>query len=177
MIAVISDSHIPKRAEKMPEEFHEQLEKADISVHCGDFVSEEFKDELEEHGELVAVKGNCDHFDLEPSETFEKEELKFGAYHGTGITPRGHHPTLVNTAETISCDVLFHGHSHQEEAVKKDGKILINPGSCTGVGGGTAKPGNPTMARIYVKEGLKVEILEETDEGLEVKEEKKFQIE
>jgi len=177
MIAVISDSHIPKRAEKMPKEFHETLEEAETSVHCGDIVSEEFKEKLEEHGKLIAVKGNCDRIELEPSEKFEKKGLKFGAYHGTGITPRGHHPTLVKTAETLSADVLFHGHSHKDEAVRKDGKILVNPGSCTGVGGGTAKPGNPTMAKVFIEEGLKVEIVEKTDEGLEVKEEKSFQLE
>lgn len=174
MIAVISDSHIPKRAEKMPRQFHEVMEEADISVHCGDLVSKEFLEKCREHGEFYAVKGNCDMVDLEPSEKFEKKGLEFGAYHGTGITPRGHQPTLVKTAETISVDVLFHGHSHQEEIVKKDGKILINPGSCTGVGGGTAEPSDPTMAKIFVEEDLRVQIIEKIDEGLEVLEEKSF---
>ena len=163
----------------MPEKFYEAVEQADTVVHCGDLVSKEFKEKIQGYGEFYAVKGNCDMLDLEPSEKFEKKGLNFGAYHGTGITPRGHHPTLVKTAETLSVDVLFHGHSHQEEAVRKNGKILINPGSCTGVGGGTAQPGNPTMAKVYVEqdEGLRVQIIEKTDEGLEVKEEKSFQFE
>lgn len=176
MIAVISDSHIPKRAEKIPQQFHQALEQAEISVHCGDLVSKEFREKIEKHGKLVAVKGNCDMIDLEPSETFSKKGLKFGAYHGTGITPRGHHPTLVKTAETLSCEILLHGHSHKEEIVKKDGKILVNPGSCTGVGGGTSKPGNPTMAKIFIEDELKVQILEKIDQGLTVKEEKTFSI-
>lgn len=175
MIAVISDSHIPKRAEEMPEKFFDVFEQADTVVHCGDLVSENVFKKIEQYGEFYAVKGNCDMLDLDPSKKFRKKGLEFGAYHGTGITPRGHHPTLVNTAETISCDVLFHGHSHQEEAVKKDGKILINPGSCTGVGGGTAKSGNPTMAKVFVENGLRVQIIEKTEEGLEVKEEKEFE--
>lgn len=176
MIAVISDSHIPKRAEEMPEKFHEILERAEIIVHCGDLVSEEFKEEIEEHGETYMVKGNCDMIDLEPSETFTEKGLKFGVYHGTGINPRGHHPTLVKTAETLSCDVLFHGHSHKEETVEKKGEILINPGSCTGVGGGTSEPGNPTMAKVEIEEELKVQILEKTEEGLDTKEEASYQI-
>lgn len=177
MIAVLSDSHVPKRAKDIPDEFHEIMEQADLSVHCGDIVTEQFKEKLEEHGKMYAVKGNCDRIELEPSEKFEKKGLNFGAYHGTGITPRGHHPTLIKTAETLSVDVLFHGHSHREEAVRKDGKILVNPGSCTGVGGGTAKPGHPTMAKVFIEEGLRVQIIEKTDEGLEVKEEKSFQFE
>lgn len=159
----------------MPEEFYQVLEEAEISVHCGDFVSKEFKEKIEQYGDLIAVKGNCDMLDLEPSEIFEKEGLKMGAYHGSGITPRGHHPTLVKTAETLSCDVLFHGHSHQEEAVKQQGKILVNPGSCTGVGGGTAKSSNPTMAKVFVEEEVLVQILEKREEGLEVRREKTFQ--
>lgn len=179
MIAVISDSHIPKRAEDMPEKFYEVLKKADTILHCGDIVSEDFKEKIEGYGDFYAVKGNCDMLDLEPSEKFEEKGLRFGAYHGTGITPRGHHPTLVNTAETLSVDVLFHGHSHQEEAVRKEDRVLINPGSCTGVGGGTARPGNPTMAKVFTEEGggLRVQIIEKTDEDLEVKEEKSFQLE
>lgn len=177
MIAVLSDSHVPKRAEDMPEKFHEIMDEAELSVHCGDIVTEEFRQELEKNGKMYAVKGNCDRIELEPSEKFQKEDIEFGAYHGTGITPRGHHPTLVKTAETLSVDVLFHGHSHREEAVKKDGKILLNPGSCTGVGGGTAKPGNPTMAKVFIEEGLRVQIIEKTDQGLEVKEEKTFSFE
>ncbi|PSH02098.1 MAG: YfcE family phosphodiesterase [Nanohaloarchaea archaeon QH_8_44_6] len=176
MIAVISDSHIPKRAKDIPEKFYSILDEAETIVHCGDIVSKDFKEKIEQHGELVAVKGNCDRIDLEPSETFEKQGLKFGAYHGSGITPRGHHPTLVKTAETLSCDILFHGHSHKEEIVKEDGKILVNPGSCTGVGGGTAKPGNPTMAKIILEKGLKAQIIEKTDKGLKVQKEKIFQI-
>lgn len=175
MIAVISDSHIPRRADDMPDEFYRVLEEAEKIVHCGDFVSKHFKEEIEGYGDLTAVKGNCDQFELEPSETFEKEGIKIGVYHGSGITPRGHHPTLVKTAETLSCDLLFHGHSHQEEAVKEDGKILVNPGSCTGVGGGTAKPGNPTMAKVFIDEEVKVQIMEKEGEGLEIKEEKQFQ--
>ena len=176
MIAVLSDSHVPRRAEDIPDEFHEIMEKADLSVHCGDIVTEEFKERLEKHGKMYAVKGNCDRIELEPSEKFEKEGLSFGVYHGTGINPRGHHPTLVKTAETISVDVLFQGHSHKEEAVKKDGKILVNPGSCTGVGGGTAEPSNPTMVKVFVEEDLRVQIVERTGEGLEVKEEKSFEV-
>lgn len=176
MISVISDSHVARRAEDMPKIFYSQLEKSEINVHCGDFVSREFKEKIEAYGELYCVKGNCDRLELEPSRTFRKGGLKFGVYHGSGITPRGHHPTLVKTAKSLSCDVLFHGHSHQEEAVKKDGKILINPGSCTGVGGGTAEPGNPTMAKIFIDEGVRVKIMEKREGALEVKEDKNFRL-
>ncbi|MFB6180802.1 MAG: YfcE family phosphodiesterase [Candidatus Nanohalobium sp.] len=172
MIAVLSDSHIPRRAEDIPEAFKQVLENAETIVHCGDFVSKNFKQELEEFGDLVAAKGNCDVFDLPPSQTFSRKGLEFGVYHGAGITPRGHHPTLVKTAETISCQVLFHGHSHRAEAVKTEGKILVNPGSCTGVSGGTSNPDKPSMARVEIREeDPEVEIV---DNRLETMVEKNF---
>lgn len=161
MIAVISDSHIPNRAEKIPGKFHEKLEKAETAVHCGDFESEEKYQELKEKYDIIGVKGNCDFFDIPASEKFEEKDIEFGVYHGAGINPRGHHPTLVKTAETLNVEVLFHGHTHQQEIAEASGKILLNPGSCTGVGGGSSSKKNPSM--------MTVEISEASQESLEVK--------
>ena len=161
MIAIISDSHIPKRAEKIPEKFHEKLSKASTAVHCGDFETQEKYEDLKEKYDIIGVKGNCDYFDLEASQKFEESGVKFGVYHGAGITPRGHHPTLTQTAETLDVEVLFHGHTHQQEIAEHEGKILLNPGSCTGVGGGSSSQKNPSMMTIEAsQEGLEVKIFE-----------------
>ncbi len=166
MIAVISDSHIPRRADNIPDKFLEIVEEADKVVHCGDFVTKETFDMLEQKSEeFVAVKGNCDRFHLPNSETFNIDDFSFGAYHGTGINPRGHHPTLLRIADDLEVDVLIHGHTHQQEAVKKQGTLLLNPGSCTGVGGGSSNDGNPEMLTFEVKAStIKVEKME-LDEG------------
>ncbi|MFB6190542.1 MAG: YfcE family phosphodiesterase [Candidatus Nanohaloarchaea archaeon] len=164
MIAVISDSHIPRRAEEIPGEFIEELEEAELNVHCGDLVSEEVLEELEQHGELFAVKGNCDALDIPVSETFERSGIEFGAYHGSGIQPRGHIPTLVETAEKLDAEVLLTGHTHSQLAEKDSGKVLLNPGSCTGVSGGSYCGGNPEMMTLEVKEGaLEVTLIELVD--------------
>lgn len=161
MIAVVSDSHIPRRAETIPEEFRKLLEESELNVHCGDLVTEEVKKELEQFGELVAVKGNCDLLQLPPSDTFERGDLEFGVYHGTGIQPRGHLPTLVETAKKLEVDVLLTGHTHQQQAVEQDGKIILNPGSCTGVSGGSYSGGNPEMMTVGVNDGkIEVELIE-----------------
>lgn len=177
MIAVVSDSHVPTRAEKIPEEFREKMKEAELTVHAGDFAEKPVYNSIDEYGELVAVKGNCDFFDLPNSETFERGGLTLGIYHGTGITPRGDHETLSKIADQdLEADVLIHGHSHQEEMAREDGVILLNPGSCTGVGGGTSRPSNPTMMEIEVEDGeLKARILEMDDEELEVKDTQTFE--
>lgn len=177
MIVVISDSHVPNRAPEIPKKIIEKIEEADKVVHCGDLATEQVYDDLKQFNDnLVVVKGNCDFFDLPNSETFEEDDLEYGVYHGTGITPRGDHETLVDIARNkLNVDVLLHGHTHQEEIYQEGDTILLNPGSCTGVGGGSARPSNPTMMTLELEEnGLEVEILERKDEGLEVVEEESF---
>lgn len=170
MIAIISDSHIPNRAEKIPEEFLEKLEEADEAVHCGDFETEEKYRELKQKYGIIGVKGNCDFFDIPVSEKFEKSDIRFGVYHGAGINPRGHHPTLARTAEKLGVEALFTGHTHKQEVAEHENKILLNPGSCTGVGGGSATQKNPSMITVEILEnkGLEVKILEKNLETGEI---------
>ncbi len=178
MIALISDSHVPHRSPEIPEKFIELVEEADMTVHCGDFEEKKVYQNIKDVSEkLIAVKGNCDRFELPNSETFNKNGVEFGVYHGTGITPRGDHSTLLKIAEEdLEVDVLLHGHTHNQEAAEKDGKILLNPGSCTGVGGGSSRPGNPKMMVLKVKDVFQVDILELEDESI-VKKTRKFDIE
>lgn len=171
MITLVSDSHVPNRSPEIPKKIIEKIEEAEKVVHCGDFAAEEVYRELKEFNEnLIAVKGNCDFFDLPNSETFEREALSFGVYHGTGITPRGDHETLLDIARNkLEVDILIHGHTHQEEIFEKDGTLLLNPGSCTGVGGGSARPSDPTMIEIEIKGGkLEARLLRLTEGDLEL---------
>lgn len=164
MIVAVSDSHIPTRKEKIPEEFIEKMKEADKIVHAGDFAEREVYNGIEEYGELVAVKGNCDFFDLPTSETFTENGVKFGLYHGTGITPRGDHETLKKIAkQDLEVDILITGHTHQEEMTKLDDCIILNPGSCTGAQG-TSKNSTPTILQIELKDKLKVKLLEKDDD-------------
>jgi putative phosphoesterase len=183
MIAIVSDSHIPTRADEIPEPFWDKIEKADITVHAGDYDREETFNAVETYSEeFYGVKGNCDFFeadDLEQSHTFEHEELSFGVYHGTGITPRAHTPTLVKIAEEdLDAQILIHGHSHHEEIELEENTLLLNPGSCTGAGGGSARSSNPTMMTLEIENGeITAKILELEDEDVEVKETRSFDTE
>lgn len=176
MIAVISDSHVPSRAEEIPKPIIDKVQEADKAVHCGDFASEEVYEELKKFNEnLVAVKGNCDFFDLPNSETFEEKGMDFGIYHGTGITPRGDHETLLDIAENkLEVDVLLHGHTHQEEIYEEAGTLLLNPGSCTGVGGGSARQSDPTMMALEIGDRIEIKLYRAEDGELEPVREQKF---
>lgn len=180
MIAIVSDSHIPTRAEEIPEQFWEKIEDADITVHAGDYDREETFNALQTYSNrFYGVKGNCDFFEadeLQDSHTFQHEDLDFGVYHGTGITPRAHTPTLLKIAEKdLEVQILVHGHSHQEDIHMEDGKLLLNPGSCTGVGGGSSTQSEPTMMVLEIEDGsLKARILELVSETVEIREEQVF---
>jgi putative phosphoesterase len=161
MIAIISDSHIPSRAPEIPKEFLEKCDDADIVVHCGDFETEEIHEELERRFDnFVAVRGNTDRVELPKYEKFNANKIRFGVNHGTGISPRGHKPTLANIADQMEVEVLLNGHTHHQEAVKENSKVLLNPGSCTGVGGGSSRPGNPKMMVVEPNTELEVEMIE-----------------
>ncbi|QGA80541.1 YfcE family phosphodiesterase [Candidatus Nanohalobium constans] len=166
MIAVVSDSHVPTRAEKIPEPVREKMKGSDLIIHSGDFAEQEVYNGIEEYGELIAVKGNCDFFDLPNSKAFERDGVKFGAYHGTGINPRGDHDTLQKIAvEDLEVDILITGHTHHEELTELENCIILNPGSCTGVGGGSSRETNPTMIEID-EEDMKAKLLELEDDEL-----------
>lgn len=156
MIGIVSDSHIPSRATDFPEPFRTKLETVDQVIHCGDFDRESFYDRfMDWFPEATCVSGNCDFLGLASSATLRVEGLQIGVYHGSGIQPRGHHPTLASIAkDKLDVDVLLHGHTHQSEAVQHEGVVLINPGSCTGVGGGSATASGPTMRTISIEESI-----------------------
>jgi putative phosphoesterase len=171
MIAVVSDSHVPTRAEKIPEPIRKKMKDADLIVHAGDFAEKPVYNGIDEYGELIAVKGNCDFFELPNSETFEREGTNFGVYHGTGIKPRGDHETLQKIAvEDLDVEVLITGHTHHEEITELEKCMILNPGSCTGVDGASSSDSNPTM--IEIDQG-KARILE-LDEELKTVEEHEF---
>lgn len=180
MIAIISDSHIPTRAEEIPELFWEKIEDAEITVHAGDYDREETFNAVETYSQqFYGVKGNCDFFEaegLEESHTFEYKGVDLGVYHGTGITPRAHTPTLVKIAEKdLDVQILIHGHSHQEDIHLEENKLLLNPGSSTGVGGGSSTKSHPTMMTLQIEDDeVHVKLLERVSEELRVKEEQTF---
>jgi len=182
MITIISDSHIPGRADQISDPIWEKIEGAEIVVHAGDYARKETFNAVEEYSKkFYGVKGNCDFFEadnLEQSKKFEYEGVEIGVYHGTGISPRGHKPTLEKIAEDdLGVNILIHGHTHKEDINKVGSTLLLNPGSCTGVGGGRTRSSRPTMLELQI-EGSKIEaiIYEVKDNKLSRKESKSYDV-
>ncbi len=155
-ILVIGDTHIPDRAEKVPEELLDLIESGkpwDLAVFTGDFTSKEVFDWFTRLGRQVYyVRGNMDYLPLPKTQTFRIDSLVFGVHHGDGIYPRGDTRGLTRIAKHLKVDVLISGHTHAPFIKTSiDGTILLlNPGSLTGVWGGGGGSMRPSMMILEV---------------------------
>ena len=57
---VIADTHIPRRAKRLPEALLPRFERADLILHAGDLMDPALLDELAYYAAVHAVKGNVD---------------------------------------------------------------------------------------------------------------------
>jgi putative phosphoesterase len=132
-IAVVSDTHLPRGASRLPAACVERLRAADLILHAGDLVELSVLDELRALGPPVqAVFGNMDDADVRallPQETVvEAGGARIGMVHVPG--PReGREERLARRFP--GCDAVVYGHTHQPEVTRTDDLWILNPGSPT----------------------------------------------
>ncbi|MDV7353923.1 metallophosphoesterase [Rhodococcus oxybenzonivorans] len=133
-LLLLADTHVPKRARDLPALVWEEVDKADVVIHAGDWVDVALFDALEERStRLVACWGNNDGDDLRARmpETAEVtlEGVRFTVVHETGAST-GRDKRM--SAAYPDTDVLVFGHSHIPwDTVSHTGLRLLNPGSPT----------------------------------------------
>lgn len=154
---VMSDSHIPERAEWFPRKFLEIFEgkRYDFVVHAGDLVSSEVLEFLRGLSRrLYVVMGNMDYlYHLPESERFEVLGVPIGVVHGDQVRPRGNIDALTQLAKYMEVSVLISGHTHSPFVTVKDEILHVNPGSVTGVWGGGGGSMRPSFVELEVAEG------------------------
>jgi putative phosphoesterase len=133
LIAVISDTHLPRGRRRIPDACLERLAAADLILHAGDFAAEEVLDFLEQIGPPVAgVIGNVDSGALRrrlPVErVVEVEGAHIAMLHDAGpATGR-----LERMRRRFpDADAVVFGHSHIPLHQESDGFQIFNPGSPT----------------------------------------------
>ena len=135
LVAVISDTHMPRGARRLPDAFVERIRAADLLLHAGDFVTVEVLRELERIGPpLVGVHGNVDTAELRrllPAERIVRvEDARIAMVHDAG--PSAGRLERLRRRFGDSADAVVFGHSHlplHERAA--DGFQIFNPGSPT----------------------------------------------
>jgi uncharacterized protein len=135
LIAVISDTHMPRGARRLPEACVERIASADLLLHAGDLMTVEVLRELEAVGPPVAaVHGNMDTAELRrllPAERLvEAAGTRIAMVHDAG--PRSGRLERLRRLFGARADAVVFGHSHlplHERA--PDGFQIFNPGSPT----------------------------------------------
>ncbi|WP_255197955.1 metallophosphoesterase family protein [Halorarius litoreus] len=136
-IAVISDTHIPSRADAIPRWVVEEVEASDHTIHAGDFDSPDAYDTVVDIApELTAVIGNIDpaSIDLPEVATLDVEGVRFVVTHGTGDLA-GYDERVAGIVDEHAGDgrtIGVSGHTHQRRDEEIGGYRLLNPGSATG---------------------------------------------
>jgi putative phosphoesterase len=132
-LLLISDTHIPGRARRLPAAVLREADAADLIVHAGDWVAASVLEELSQRGEVLGVYGNNDGADLRallPEVARQTiEGLRFAVIHETGDAKSRERRM---DAAFPDVDVLVFGHSHIPwDTVTRRGLRLLNPGSPT----------------------------------------------
>lgn len=132
-LLLISDTHIPGRARRLPDAVVRLADAADLIIHAGDWVAASVLDELETHGQVLGVYGNNDGADLRerlPEIAHRTiEGLRFAVVHETGDAKTRERRM---DAAFPDAEVLVFGHSHIPwDTVTPAGLRLLNPGSPT----------------------------------------------
>lgn len=133
LIGVISDTHIPERARKIPDMVFDLFKDVDLILHAGDLVSIDVLKQLEKQAPTRCVQGNMDYYyglKLPKKDIINVEDFKIGLNHGE-VYPRGDTQQLKYIAQEMGVGILITGHTHWAFIKKFDDVILLNPGSPT----------------------------------------------
>ncbi|WP_059005685.1 metallophosphoesterase family protein [Streptomyces specialis] len=134
-LLLTSDTHLPRRARRLPDRLLELVADADAVLHAGDWVDTATLDLLQDRSRrLIGVYGNNDGPELRARlpevARAELGGLRFGVVHETGPAA-GRERRCAQRFPDL--DVLVFGHSHIPwDTTTPDGRLrLLNPGSPT----------------------------------------------
>jgi len=132
LIAVISDTHLPRGRRRLPDACLERLAQADLILHAGDFSSPELLHELEAIGPVAGVTGNVDSEALRrllpETRVVQAAGARIGMVHDAGPAA-GRLERLRRRFP--DADAVVFGHSHIPLHEQADGFQIFNPGSPT----------------------------------------------
>jgi uncharacterized protein len=132
LIAVISDTHLPRGQRRIPEPCLERLASADLILHAGDFTTPEVLHDLQEIGRVAGVTGNVDSFELRrllpETRVVEADGARIAMVHDAGAAAG----RLERMRRRFpDADAVVFGHSHIPLHEEADGFQIFNPGSPT----------------------------------------------
>jgi putative phosphoesterase len=132
LIAVISDTHLPRGQRRIPDACLERLAAADLILHAGDFTTPEVLHDLESIGPVAGVSGNVDTHALRrllpEARVVEADGARIGMVHDAGPADG----RLERMRRRFpDADAVVFGHSHIPLHEQAGGFQIFNPGSPT----------------------------------------------
>lgn len=132
-VAVLADTHAPRRWKSCPPEVAEQLRGADVILHAGDVCVAEVLEELSGYAPVHVVLGNNDDSGVAAWGAPETLELDLGGLRVAMIHDSG--PAKGRAARMRrrfpASDLVVFGHSHIPLDETAAGVRIFNPGSPT----------------------------------------------
>jgi len=135
LIGLLSDTHIPDHAKKLPDQLKEAFRGVDLILHGGDIYSLSVLDELEHIAPVLAAEG-----DDEPSLTAKDSRVKRKhtiSIDGVSIWLMHQKPqSLPPVSKEVPWldeppDAIVFGHTHKATLEHIQGILQVNPGSPT----------------------------------------------
>ena len=132
-LAIISDTHMPRRNRALPTACVEQLRRADAILHAGDLMELAVLEELQALGPPVhAVRGNVDSAELQArlplTRIVQAGGARIAMIHDAGPAEG----RLARMRRRFpDADAVVFGHSHLPLLEERDGFAIFNPGSPT----------------------------------------------
>src|SRR5690606_31178251 len=128
------DTHRPdRRPVALPEPMLRDFEGCDLILHLGDFNARVVLERLAEIAPVCGVYGNNDSRELVetlPRERFfEIGRWRFGMLHGHDARRTAKQTALAEMKGKVDC--VFYGHSHWTDNERREGLLMVNPGSAT----------------------------------------------
>lgn len=129
-VAVLADTHIPKRAKDLPARAWELIKSCDCIIHAGDVLTSEFLCRLQAVAPLYAVRGNNDSTLMNLPETLEftLDGVNIAVIHDSG-DKKGRAGRMKRRFP--AAHVVVFGHSHVPCSELHQGQLLLNAGSAT----------------------------------------------
>lgn len=133
-LLLTADTHVPRRARDLPAAMWDEVTRADVVIHAGDWVDAALLDALEVRAaRLVACWGNNDDAQIRARLPERADStlggLRFTVVHETGAAAGREARMSKRYPDT---DVLVFGHSHIPwDTTSATGLRLLNPGSPT----------------------------------------------
>ena len=134
-IGLISDTHLPSLIHDLDElgpETGEFLAGVDLILHAGDVSTRRVLDWCERFAPVLAVRGNHDVFDdprMRDRQLLEFEGWRLGLTHTLSPARATAAELRTRHFDGAGLDIIVGGDTHVERLERRDGALLINPGS------------------------------------------------